>query len=186
MIPPANPSPLTPAVFLDRDGTLMEEVNYCRDPALVSVFPDAAAALAQLRQRGFQIIMVTNQSGIGRGYFTEQEFQTVQAEVLRQLGEGLIDAVYFCPDAPDQATDRRKPGPGMILEAAAEHGIDLARSYLIGDTASDIECARRAGLAGSALVLTGHGRTHEEKCQPDCVASNLAAAADWVLQQDTI
>ena len=85
----------------------------------------------------------------------------------------LLDAVYHCPDAPDHATERRKPGAGMILEAARDHGLDLARSYMIGDSDRDIESGRRAGLAGNVLVLTGKGREHRARCQPDFVAANL-------------
>jgi histidinol-phosphate phosphatase family protein len=182
-----NVPALAPAVFLDRDGTLMENAPYCNDPAKVAVFPGVAAALGKLKQRGFRLVVITNQSGIGRGYFTEKEFQAVQAEFTRQLGDdGLIDAVYFCPDAPEHATPRRKPGPGMILEAAAELHLDLRRSYMIGDHASDIECARRAGLAGAALVLTGHGANQAENCRPDFLASDLASAVDWILEQSLI
>ena len=173
---------LSPAVFFDRDGTLMEDAEYCRDPSQVIVYPDAAGTLRRLRMHGFHTFIVTNQSGIGRGYFTEDDFQRVQTELLHQLGDGLLDAVYHCPDAPDTATDRRKPGPGMILEAAREHGLDLTRSYMIGDSARDLEAARRAGLAASVLVLTGTGRAQLARCQPDFAAENLSSAADWILR----
>lgn len=164
------------AVFLDRDGTLMADVAYCGDPWQVAVFPDAAPALKRLKDRGYLLILVTNQSGIGRGYFTEAAFQAVQAEFFRQLGAGLIDAVYFCPDAPDHATARRKPGPGMLLEAAAEHGICLEKSFLIGDSDADTGCARAAGLAGA--VRLGARESHLEA---DAKAENLTAAVDWIL-----
>jgi histidinol-phosphate phosphatase family protein len=164
------------AVFLDRDGTLMTDVAYCADPQKVAVFADAASALKSLKDRGYLLILVTNQSGIGRGYFTEADFQSVQAEFFRQLGTGLIDAAYHCPDAPDQATSRRKPGPGMLLEAAAEHGICLAKSYLIGDSDADTGCARAAGLAG--VVRLGN---RERRLKADAHAENLTAAAAWIL-----
>src|SRR3954470_16249228 len=130
---------LFPAVFLDRDGTLMEEVNYCRDPEKVRVFQNVPSSLGRLKQAGFKLILITNQSGIGRGILTEADFQAVQTELLRQLGPDLIDAVYFAPEAPDQPSIRRKPAPGLLLEAAADHRIDLAASWTIGDKASDIE-----------------------------------------------
>src|ERR1700691_3893204 len=112
------------AAFFDRDGTLMEEVNYCGDPAKVKVYPNVPEALRALKQAGFLIIVVSNQAGIGRGFFTEGEYHAVQREVLRQIGEELIDASYFCPDMPDVPSLRRKPAPGMLLEASAEFAID--------------------------------------------------------------
>lgn len=163
----------------------MTDVAYCRDPAQVTVFPGAAAALSALKSRGFRLILVTNQSGIGRGYFSEADFAAVQHEFLHQLGPGLLDAAYHCPDAPDAATDRRKPGPGMLLEAAADHGIDLRRSFLIGDAAVDLDCGRRAGLAGVVLVRTGKDPAQAQHCQPDCFADDLTAAVDWILRQPT-
>ncbi len=112
----------------------MEDVDYCRDPGQVAVYPDAAQALHRLKTHDFRLVVVTNQSGLGRGYFTEDDYRRVQAGLDRQLGPGLLDAVYHCPDHPDHATERRKPGAGMILEAARDHGLDLARSYMIGDS----------------------------------------------------
>jgi D-glycero-D-manno-heptose 1,7-bisphosphate phosphatase len=168
------------AAFFDRDGTLMEEVNYCGDPAKVKVYPRVPEALCALKQAGFLNIIVSNQAGIGRGFFTEDQYHAVQRELLRQIGEGLIDASYFCPDMPGGPSLRRKPEPGMILEATAEFGIDLSASYMIGDKSIDIESGQRVG-AGTILVLTGYGR--EQTCVPDFTAANAAAAADWILQR---
>ena len=100
-----------PAVFLDRDGTLMRDVDYCADPKDVQVFPQAAEALAELKQNGYKLIIVTNQSGIGRGYFTETAYRAVEAEFLRQLGNGLIDASYHCADLPRAAQSGASPAP---------------------------------------------------------------------------
>ena len=172
---------LRPAVYLDRDGTLIEDVDYCADPERVRVFADVPAALARLKERGYFLVMATNQSGIGRGYFTEEDFQRVQAECLRQIGAGLLDACYHCPEAPGAATARRKPGPGMLLEGAHDHGLDLARSYMVGDHGTDVECGRRAGVAASVLVLTGRSREQRRLCAPAYVAASLADAADWIL-----
>ena len=160
----------------------MEDVDYCRDPAQVAVYLDAVEALCALKAHGFRLVVVTNQSGIGRGYFTEDDYQRVQTELDRQLGPGLLDAIYHCPDAPEHATERRKPGAGMILEAAREHGLDLPRSYMVGDSDRDIESGRRAGLAANVLVLTGKGREHRACCEPDFIAANLTEAADWILR----
>ncbi len=174
------------AVFFDRDGTLMEEVGYCGDPAQVRVFPGVSDALRRLKDAGFLNIVVSNQSGIARGLFTEEQYRAVQRELLRQIGgnagDGLIDAAYFCADAADAPSRRRKPAPGMLLEAAAEFNIDLARSVMVGDKSIDIECARRAG-ARSILVTTGYGST--QACDPDFRASGVPAAADWVLRNLT-
>jgi len=167
------------AVFFDRDGTLMEEVNYCADPSRVKLFPGVPGALARLKQAGFRTFIVTNQSGIGRGLITEAQYRAVEAEMLRQAGAGLIDGVYFCPDSPVSAAPRRKPAPAMVLEAAAEHSVDLARSFFVGDKAADIECGRRAG-ARSILVRTGYGAAQD--CDADYIAADAAEAVNWLLR----
>ena len=173
-----------PAVFLDRDGTLMEDADYCHAPSQVAVYPGTAWELRRLKEGGYRLVIVTNQSGIGRGYFTETNYQRVQAELFRQLGSpDLIDAVYHCPDTPFVDSPRRKPAPGMILEAAREHDLDLSRSYIVGDKADDLACGRHAGLAGGVLVLTGKGREQTARCQPDFTAETLTDAATWILRQ---
>lgn len=155
---------LRPALFIDRDGTLMEEVDHCCDPAHVRVYPGAAEALTRARALGWATIIITNQSGIGRGYFTIEQFHSVQEEVYRQLGH-TIDASYMAPDLPGSKSPRRKPAPGMILEAAAIHGVDLTRSFMIGDKQIDIECGANAGVR-TILVETGYGRDFPN-CHPD-------------------
>src|SRR5215467_9912720 len=117
-----------PAVFLDRDGTLMEEVGYCSSPGDVAVYAGVRESLARLRDAGFALIVITNQSGIGLGYFTETTYRAVHDEFVRQLAPVHIDGTYFSPDAPDSGSPRRKPAPGMVYEAAEEHGVDLSRS----------------------------------------------------------
>ena len=110
---------LSAAVFIDRDGTIIEDADYCSHPKQVKVFPGVPQALRRLKSNGFKLIVITNQSGIGRGFFTIDEYRSVESEVSRQLGDGLIDATYFCPDVPGQHSSHRKPSPGMILQAAA-------------------------------------------------------------------
>jgi histidinol-phosphate phosphatase family protein len=166
------------AVFFDRDGTLMEEAHYCADPADVHVYPGVPEALRRLKAAGFLNIVITNQSGIGRGLITEEQYAAVQAEFLRQVGPGLIDAVYYCPDAPDVQSSRRKPAPGMVLEAAADFSVDLSESFFIGDKAADIECGRQAGTR-TILVLTGYGAG--ERSTPDFTAPNVELAITFVL-----
>jgi D-glycero-D-manno-heptose 1,7-bisphosphate phosphatase len=168
----------TRAVFFDRDGTLMEEVHYCGDPARVKVYPGVPDALRKLKEAGFRTFVVTNQSGIGRGLITEEQYRAVEAELLRQIGHGLLDESYFCPDAPGVPSTRRKPEPGMLLEAAAAFDIDLAGSYLIGDKSADIACGRRAGTS-TILVRTGYGT--EQACRPDFTADDVVQAVQIIL-----
>jgi D-glycero-D-manno-heptose 1,7-bisphosphate phosphatase len=173
------------AVFFDRDGTLMDDVGYCGDPAKVKVISGVPEALEELKNSGFLAIIVSNQSGIGRGLFTEAQYAAVQQEFLRQIGAHRIDASYFCPDAPGVPSLRRKPEPGMVLEAAAEFQIDLAASFLVGDKASDIECGRRAGTH-TILVRTGYGSALERDpafVAPDYVADDVPKAVRWLLRR---
>lgn len=168
------------AVFLDRDGTIMRDVDYCGDPKLVEVFAGAPRALRRLKSAGFQIIVITNQSGIGRGYFTEADYRAVEREVDRQIGAGLIDRTYFCPDLPDSGSPCRKPAPGMILQAQRDCGIDLRRSFMVGDKLIDSQCGHNAGVR-SILVRTGF----EKRTAPsdaDWEAEDLAEAADIILR----
>jgi histidinol-phosphate phosphatase family protein len=145
-----------PAVFVDRDGTLIEDVPYNHDPEQVRVFPGVRDALQRLRAAGYLIVMATNQSAIGRGWATIADFDLVQARLLELLGHDAFDAIEMCHDAPDEPSERRKPEPGMILDAARKLGIELKRSWMIGDKASDIECGIRAGVR-SLQVGTGEG-----------------------------
>lgn len=167
------------AVFLDRDGTLMEEVDYCSDPGKVRLIEGTPEALGRLKRAGFLTVILTNQSGIGRGYFTEAQYEQVHMELLRQIGPGLIDAAYYCPEAPGTASQRRKPAPGMLLEAARDLHIDLTRSFVIGDKTSDIQCGRNAGVR-TVLVQTGYG-TQQEGCAPDALVKDINAAVDFIL-----
>ena len=167
------------AVFFDRDGTLMEDAHYCADPADVHVFPGVPPALRRLKRAGFGIFLITNQSGIGRGLITEQQYAAVHQEFLRQA-EGLVDGVYYCPDAPDVPSSCRKPEPGMVFQAAADHSIDLSASYFVGDKAADIECGRRAGTR-TILVLTGYGAAARDSI-PDFVCENVVTAIDLILR----
>lgn len=167
------------AVFFDRDGTLMEDTYYCGDPALVRVYPGVPEALRRLKDAGFGIFVITNQAGIGRGIITEEQYHAVHAEFLRQLGPCLIDRTYYCPDAPGAFSPRRKPAPGMVLEAAADFAIDLTQSWMVGDKCADIECGRRAGTR-TILVLTGYGR-QQAACHPDFTCSDALEAVGLIV-----
>jgi D-glycero-D-manno-heptose 1,7-bisphosphate phosphatase len=158
---------LSSAVFIDRDGTIIEDTDYCSHPKDVRIFPGVLEALRSLKSQGFKLIIITNQSGIGRGLFTLDQYRAVESELLRQLGNGLVDATYYCPDAPGQLSKCRKPAPGMVVKATQDHQIDLSRSFLIGDKEVDVECAHNAGVR-AIRVRTG--------IQCDATGSN----ADWV------
>lgn len=177
------------AIFLDRDGTLIREANYLRDPAQVEVFSDAPLAMRRLADAGFQLFMVTNQSGVGRGYFTLEDVDRVNARVLEAFSPRGVSfqKIYIAPEAPDQPSRGRKPSPQFLFDARDEFGIDLASSYLIGDKLIDLECGWNAGVRASILVRTGYGAETERK-QPNqlgraIVVDDLAAAANWILKQ---
>src|SRR6185295_3629766 len=145
----------------------------------VHVFEQASIALRRLKDAGYRLFVITNQSGIGRRYFNQQQYGAVEAEVARQLGGNLIDATYHCPHLPEDNCKCRKPSPEMVVRAAEEHGIDLARSYFIGDKRSDIECGRNAGIK-TVLVRTGYGK-ETDPALADIVAEDLRQAADLIL-----
>jgi D-glycero-D-manno-heptose 1,7-bisphosphate phosphatase len=168
------------AVFFDRDGTLMQDADYCDDPAKVKVFEGAADAIRELKGRGFKIVVVTNQSGIGRGYMIEENYRAVAREFESQLGSDLIDSTYFCPHSPEESCACRKPEPGMLLQAAEEHQIDLTKSYFVGDKDSDIECGKRAGTK-TILVRTGYGPSADHD-RPDTVVTDVKSAVAFILK----
>jgi D-glycero-D-manno-heptose 1,7-bisphosphate phosphatase len=177
------------AIFLDRDGTLIAEREYLRDPAQVEIFSGAVAALKRLTDAGFQLFMVTNQSGVGRGYFTITEVENVNARVLGDfnLRDVTFQKIYIAPEAPDQPSRGRKPSPQFLFDARDEFGIDLANSYMIGDKLIDLECGWNAGVRASILVRTGYGaeleRKHSSQLTRAVVVDGLAAAVDWILNQ---
>jgi histidinol-phosphate phosphatase family protein len=140
-------APRARAVFLDRDGTLIEDQDYPRDPERVRLLPRVTEALARLQEAGFHLVAVSNQSGIGRGVVTEDEARAVHERFIRVLAEeGMsLQAVKYCPHTPSDGCDCRKPAPGLLLAAAEELGLDLPGSFMIGDKRSDVEAGRRAG-----------------------------------------
>lgn len=167
------------AVFLDRDGTLMVDVGYCSRPEDVRLLPGVQEGLTRLKAADLRLVIVTNQSGLGRGYFDEIAFWRVQQALDAQLGPGLIDAVYFCPDHPDFPSPRRKPGPGMLLEAERDLGLRLAESYLLGDKDSDVEAGLAAGLKLCGLVFAPGPPSNGDRRV--FAANNFTEAADRIL-----
>jgi len=175
------------AVFIDRDGTVSEEIGYMYHAGLYQPFPWAGPAIRKINDSGMKAILITNQSGIGRGYFKEETVQEVHAILKAELARyhAALDAIYVCPHHPDAGCDCRKPNPGMLFRARDEMDIDLSGSYMIGDKYVDIETADRAGATG-ILVLTGYGREEREKyrnnkVQPDFVVENLMKAVDGIV-----
>lgn len=174
------------AVFLDRDDTVMRNVPYLGDPRQVEVFPCAQEALDLLQEAGYLLFLVSNQSGVGRGLISKEQVAAVNAEMERQLDSVYFEGIYNCyetPEDPKSAT-RRKPAPGMLLDAAKQVGLDLENSFMVGDRLSDVECGRNAGCR-SVLVLTGTCSPEEEveeaKKLADFVAVDLLEAARWIL-----
>lgn len=168
------------AVFLDRDGTLMRDVGYCSDPADVELLNGVVELLPKLKNAGFKLVVITNQSGIGRGHFTEEAFRRVQAELENQIGPGMIDATYFCADTPENATDRRKPGPGMLLEAARDLALSLSESYMVGDKAIDAEAGNRAGVKATILIQAEDAGNESASCATT-IAKNFHEVVKFIL-----
>lgn len=193
--------PARPAIFIDRDGTISEEVGYVNHPSRYRVSSFAAEAVRAINESERSAILVTNQAGVARGYFAEELIHTVHDLLAAELARGgaQLNAIYYCPHHPTvgeppyrQACDCRKPRTGLIERAAREHNIDLARSWMIGDRYSDVELARNAGLR-AAFVLTGYGRGEWEysrhrwagwRGEPEIVAENLLDAVERILGFD--
>ncbi len=177
------------AVFLDRDGTILVEKNYLSRPEDVEIFPGAGAALKRLQDAGFKLIIVTNQSGIGRGYYTMADAEKVNARLCDDLARDGVrfEKIYIAPEAPDQPSRGRKPSPQFLFDARDEFNLDLSQSFMIGDKLIDLEWGRNAGVRKSILARTGYGaklaRTANEKLRDAIMVDGLAAAAEWVLKQ---
>lgn len=177
------------AVFLDRDGTLIEDRDYLRNPEDVLIFPTVAPALKQLQRAGFNLFIVSNQSGVGRGYFTMADVDKVNQHLLQALGgQGVrVERVYVAPEAPDAPSRGRKPSPQFLFDARDEFGLDLAHSYMIGDKLADLECGWNAGVKKCLLVRTGYGaeleRSSADKLRSAVVVKDLAEATQWIIEQ---
>jgi D-glycero-D-manno-heptose 1,7-bisphosphate phosphatase len=182
------------AVFLDRDGTLIEEVGYLNRLDRLRFFPWTIDAIRVLNEAGLLVVVVTNQAGVAQGYYDEAFVRETHAFMDQRLraGRARVDAYYYCPHHPKalveayrQACECRKPFPGMIRQAARELDIDVARSYVVGDRWGDVDLAAAAG-ARSILLETGYAEADDarpkDSAVPECVADNLAAAAAWILQ----
>ena len=184
------------AVFVDRDGTMIEDVGFLDRLERLKLFPYTVDALRLLKRAGFKIVVVTSQNGVAQGMLTEEFLAEAHAHLSRVLdaaGAG-VEGYYYCPHSPYATVERyrvdcecRKPKPGMILAAAREHGLDLTRSFVIGDRWRDIEMGTAAGTR-AVLVETGYGRSQAARRPPNMadvpVVANLIEAAGWVLRND--
>ncbi|HZZ80429.1 MAG TPA: HAD family hydrolase [Gemmataceae bacterium] len=172
-----------PAVFLDRDGTLNVDCSYLTKPEQLQLLPGVGPALVRLRRAGYVCVIVTNQSAVGRGWMSEEDLQRVHEEMKRQLGahEACVDAIYHCPHHVDHP--ERKPAPGMLLRAAAELQLDLAASWMIGDSLRDMQAGQGAGCRGCILVRTGNpiDGANLSLPEPVHVVDDLNAAVDLIL-----
>jgi D-glycero-D-manno-heptose 1,7-bisphosphate phosphatase len=174
------------AVFLDRDGTINVEKAYLGDPAKLELLPGVGPALRRLMDAGFLLFIITNQSGIGRGYYSLADMQAVNARLCAELARDGVhfEKIYFAPEAPEQPSRGRKPSPQFLFDARDEFGLDLAQSYMIGDKLIDLECGWNAGVKRSILVRTGYGAELEQKSPEKIgralVVNDLAVATDWI------
>jgi D-glycero-D-manno-heptose 1,7-bisphosphate phosphatase len=193
----ASPGSGRPAVFLDRDGTLVEERGYIDRLELLAVFPWTADAVRLLKRAGFDVIVITNQSAIGRGIIDEPFLHQVHALLDSHLAPAgaAPDAYYYCPHHPEASVERfrstcrcRKPGPGMIEQACRDRGLDPRRSFMVGDRWIDVAAGHAAGCR-SVLVRTGHGAHDEGAPQPgaraDAILNNLMEAVGWILRNSS-
>jgi len=177
------------AVFLDRDGTLIQEKDYLSRPEDVVIFPGVGAALSRLLQAGFRLFIVSNQSGVGRGYFTLNDVERVNQRLLDELALQKVsfDKIYIAPEAPGTPSRGRKPSPQFLFDARDEFGVSLHESFMIGDKLIDLECGWNAGLKKSILVRTGYGADSEQsspgKLGNAVIVDNLSAAADYILDR---
>jgi D-glycero-D-manno-heptose 1,7-bisphosphate phosphatase len=179
---------LRPAVFLDRDGTICEEMGYVNHIDRLQIFPYAAEAIRHLNEAQIPVVVITNQSGIARGIFPESLVHQIHKKMIAELASGgaWIDAIYFCPHKKEDACDCCKPKPGLLERAANEHGLDLPASWMVGDRYADVEMAHRGGARG-ILVMTGYGRgeyeLHRAKWPklPDALADNLTEAVRLIV-----
>jgi D,D-heptose 1,7-bisphosphate phosphatase len=182
------------AVFLDRDGTINEEVGYLSRLEELKIYDNAAEAIRLLRQKGFLAIVITNQSGVARGFFSEDFILTVHNKMNEYMKErgAWLDALYYCPHHPRYGNEHyrkecscRKPHPGLLIRAAEDFDIDLKRSYVVGDMPRDMDTARRVGAKG-VMVKTGYGRNVVATSKPDYIAEDLLDAANWIIRDQEI
>lgn len=172
------------AVFLDRDGTIVEDVNYCSRVEDLHILPGVAEAIKLLNRDGFKVVVITNQSGIGRGYFNENTLAQIHGKMHCELSKhgAKVDLIYYCPHHPDDGCECRKPKISLFLQAAKKLDIDIGRSSVVGDRQMDIDAAKTLGCK-SVLVTTGPLKAKDITDPPDFTAGNLLEAARWIIRE---
>lgn len=179
------------AVFLDRDGTIVEDVGYMNLPEQIKFIPGSIEAIKMLNEAGYKVVVISNQAGVARGLVTEDMLQTIDKIIHRDIlnGGAHLDALYYCPHHPEhgvypyrQTCECRKPHPGLVKRATRDQNIDLSKSFMVGDKATDIKTGKNVKIK-TILVLTGRGAKEKDelKEKPDHIANNLLEAAKWII-----
>jgi D-glycero-D-manno-heptose 1,7-bisphosphate phosphatase len=180
------------AVFMDRDGTIIEDIGYLNHPGAIQFIPGSIDAIKKLNASGYKVIVITNQAGVARGLVSENMLQTIDKTLHKWLlsSGAHLDGIYYCPHHPEhgyypykQICECRKPHPGLIKKAQRDFNIDLAQSYMVGDKATDIEAGQKAGVK-TIHVLSGRGKDEKDKIKiaPDHTAQNLTDAVNWIIK----
>ena len=180
------PARVSLAIFLDRDGTINEDVGYLHEPEKLKFLPNVFEGVRKMRDMGYKIVVITNQSGIGLGYFTNEDFYSVNTKMLKGFSAAgiTLSKIYFCPHSKDEGCECRKPGTALIERARSDLNLDITRSYIIGDSTLDIEAGKRAG-AKTILVRTGFGGSDGNfNAAPDYTADDLLDAANYILERE--
>lgn len=177
-----------PAVFLDRDDTIAHDVPYCSDPADFEFIDGVGPAVRELNEAGLTVIVVTNQSGLARGYFDEATLDAIHAKMHRLLAEhgAEVEDVYYCPHHPDDGCACRKPGTKLLEDAAGDHDLDLSSSAMVGDRVQDVKAAQRVGALGVIVPSEkGLAELEDATTTPDLIAEDLPEAAGWIVDRLT-
>jgi len=171
------------AVFIDRDGTMAKDVHYCRRPEDFELLPDTAKAIRLLNQHSFKVIVITNQSGIARGYFTEEILAKIHEKMRNELAKegAFVDAIYYCPHHPDDNCECRKPKPKLALQAAKDHDIEFEGSFVVGDLQMDIDLGKAIGC--KTILIGNPSPASDEIAKPDVVVPNLMKAAETIVRR---
>ncbi len=174
------------AVFIDRDGTMAKDMHYCSYPEDFELFPKTSKAIRLLNQNGFKVIVVTNQSGIARGYFTEDTLNEIHQKMKKELAKegAYVDDIYYCPHHPDDNCDCRKPKPKLVLQAVRKHDIDLKNSFVVGDLQMDIALGKAVGCR--TILIGNQTPIDSETTKPDAIALDLLEAAQTILGWEVV
>jgi D,D-heptose 1,7-bisphosphate phosphatase len=174
------------AVFIDRDGTINIDGPYLSDPGKFQMYPGVGEGVGNLKKNGFKVIVITNQSGIGRGYFTEKDLIKIHEKMREEFQRFHtdVDGIYYCPHRPDDNCDCRKPKTKLFEQAIHDHGIDVKKSYMLGDTMQDVEAGKKIGVKTILIPVLPNENTGIYTHKPDYIATNFNKAVEWILHTD--